>query len=118
MFQTPPSAGPALPSLPSNAGGPGEFTRMMSTPSAPAENLFQPPAIGEADLFGPQPGAASHSDEFSRVASASRPAPPAAAAKPASSAAAAKPKSGVLPIVLILGALAIVAIVLIIVFAR
>jgi cobalamin biosynthesis Mg chelatase CobN len=41
-----------------------------------------------------------------------------AAAKPVDSAAAAKPKSGVLPIVLILGALAIVAIVLIIVFAR
>ena len=117
MFQAPPPAGPPLASLPSNPGSAGEFTRMMSTPSAHAENLFQPPTAREGDLFAPQPGGVAR-DEFSQVADGSRPAPPAPAAKPAGPAAAPKSKSGVLPIVLILGALVVLAIVLILVFAR
>ena len=115
MFQAPAApAGPSLPSLPANAAGAeGEFTRMMSAAPAQGDNLFKPPAPREADLFAPRP-AGSAADDFARVAGAPRPAT--AAPKPA--APPAKPKSGILPLILIVGGLLIIAVILVLIFAK
>jgi hypothetical protein len=121
MFQTPtPSAAAPLPSLPVNPGSPGEFTRMMNTPSTPAENLFVAPKSRGEDLFVPRAGGATN-DEFSRVAGGSRPAPVGPSARPTPPPpppATPHKKSSMMPIVLTLVGLLIVAIVLLVIFAR
>lgn len=118
MFQAPaPQPGPPLASLPGN-NGPGEFTRMMSTPSAPAESLFKPPSVNDAGLFAQSPGGAPPSDEFSRVAGAPRPDAPARSAPKPAPAPPAKANSSVLPLLLTVGGLLVVAVILVVIFAK
>ncbi|HXB72182.1 MAG TPA: hypothetical protein VNY05_28350 [Candidatus Acidoferrales bacterium] len=117
MFQTPPAAAPAIPPLSGKPAGEGEYTRMLRAPSAPAENLFTaPPLPPAADVFEVRSGAVER-DEFSHLASGSKPPQQPAPSAKAAAAPTGKTKSSNLPVVLIVGGLLLLALVVVIVFA-
>jgi len=112
MFQTPPaqSSNP-LPMPPQRSGMEGEFTRMMNAPAASSGNMYPTPTP-QGDLFPSGPARGPAVDEFSKIAGSRMPAPPQAAPAPA------KPKNSVLPLILILAGVLVIAIILVVLFAR